>query len=241
MIPVADRHCVPTDFEEEMPVNMMTRCEAQPLSQTEAPALPPAMYAAIRQLGYGLPVPDLVSYYALENDRKLYLDGEVDNGVLSIQRMILRWNMEDAGKPVEERKPIILYIFSPGGDVDAMWSLVDTMAASRTPVWTVNMGVAASAAGIIFLAGHRRLMLRRSRVVIHEGSARMAGDAVKVMDASESYKRLMKQMRDYILERTQIPAAALTRQKCHDWELDAEYCLSHGVCEAVVDSLDQVL
>ncbi|MCQ2454212.1 MAG: ATP-dependent Clp protease proteolytic subunit [Clostridia bacterium] len=207
----------------------------------EAPAIPEAVKMVVRQMDPGLPVPDLVSYYVLENDRKLYLDSEVDNNALILQRMILRWNMEDAGKPQEERKPITLYIFSPGGDVDMMWSLIDTIEASETPVNTVNMGVAASAAGLIFLSGRKRFMLSRSRVIIHEGSARMAGDAVKVMDAGESYKKMLKQMKDYILKRTRISAAVLGKQKCHDWELDAEYCLEHGVCDCVVDKLSEII
>lgn len=207
----------------------------------EAPAIPEAVKMVVRQMDPGLPVPDLVSYYVLENDRKLYLDSEVDNNALILQRMILRWNMEDAGKPQEERKPITLYIFSPGGDVDMMWSLIDTIEASETPVNTVNMGVAASAAGLIFLSGCKRFMLSRSRVIIHEGSARMAGDAVKVMDAGESYKKMLKQMKDYILKRTRISAAVLSKQKCHDWELDAEYCLEHGVCDCVVDKLSEII
>lgn len=207
----------------------------------ETPAIPEAVKMIVRQMDPGLPIPDLVSYYVLENDRKLYLDSDVDNNVLNIQRLILRWNMEDAGKPAEERKPIYLYIFSPGGDVDMMWSLIDTIEASETPVFTVNMGVAASAAGLIFLAGHKRYMLSRSRVVIHEGSARMSGDAVKVMDAGESYKKTLKQMREYILKRTEINASVLNKQKCHDWELDARYCLEHGVCEVIVEKLNDII
>lgn len=194
-----------------MKMNRMTMMEQK------TPEMPEAMKVIVKQANPGLPIPDLVSYYVLENDRKLFLDTEVDSTTLTLQRMILRWNMEDAGKPVEERKPIHLYIMSPGGDTDYMWSLVDAIEASETPVVTVNVGLAASAAGIIFLAGHKRLMTARSRLVIHEGSACMAGDAVKVMDASENYKKLIKQMRDYILSRTNITAAALNRQKCHDW------------------------
>jgi len=216
----------------------MKMSNAQP---TEAPAIPDALKMVLRQMDFGLPIPDLVSYYVLENDRKLYLDSDIDNNVLSLQRMIVRWNMEDAGKPVEERKPINLYIFSPGGDVDMMWSLIDAIEISETPVNTINMGVAASAAGLIFLAGHKRYMLSRSRIVIHEGSARMAGDAVKVMDAGESYKKMLKQMKDYILKRTRLNAAVLNKQKCHDWELDAKYCLEHGVCDAIVERMSEIL
>lgn len=219
----------------------MIEFESSRRPREDAPNLPEKVRTIISRIDPGLPVPDLVSYYVLENERKLYLEGDIDGDALNLQRMILRFNIEDAGKPKEERKPIYIYIHSPGGDVDMMWSLVDAIMLSETPIVTVNMGVAASAGGIIFLAGHRRVMLRRSRLVIHEGSARMAGDAVKVMDASESYKKLMKQLQDYILERTKITPQALAKQKCHDWEIDAKYCLEHGACEAIAETISDII
>ena len=208
----------------------------------EMPAMaPPEVIRIIQKKDPGLPNPDLVSYYSLEKDRKYYMDEEICENAMGLHRMILRWNLEDVGKPVSERKPIRIYIFSPGGDVDYMWSLVDLIQMSETPIITINVGIAASAAGIIFLAGHQRLMLKRSRLLIHEGSARMAGDAVKVMDASENYKNQIKQMKEFILSRTKITAAALGKQRGHDWVLDSKYCLEHGVCDAVVGNVDEIL
>lgn len=122
-----------------------------------------------------------------------------------------------------------------------MWSLIDTIEASVTPVETVNMGMAASAAGLIFLAGRRRLMMPRAKLLIHEGSARMAGDSTKVLDASDSYRKDIKQMREFILSRTSIPAATLSRQKSHDWELDSETCLKMGACDSIVNTLEEVI
>ena len=208
----------------------------------EIPALmPPEVIKIIQMKDPGLPNPDLVSYYTLESDRKYYLDDEVGENAMGLHRMILRWNLEDVGKPASERKPIRIYIFSPGGDVDYMWSLVDLIQMSETPIITINIGIAASAAGIIFLAGHKRLMLKRSRLLIHEGSARMAGDAVKVMDASENYKNQIKQMKEFILSRTKITAASLSKQRGHDWVLDSKYCLEHGICDAVVENMSEIL
>ncbi len=189
----------------------------------------------------GLPDPDRVSYYCLERERVLYLQGEIDDKSLSVQRMILRWNLEDRGVPVEARKPIKLVIYSEGGDADVMWSLVDTIEASETPVHTINVGMAASAAGIIFLAGHKRLMTRRARMLIHEGSTWMHGDAQKVMDATDNYRIMIKVMKEFILARTRISTAALSKQKGHDWVLNAEYCLAHGACEQIVEHLSDAL
>lgn len=188
-----------------------------------------------------LPDPDNLSYYVLEKERKVYLEIGICPEVLAIQRLILRWNMEDKDKPVEERKPIRVYIMSYGGDLDYMWTIVDTILLSKTPVITINMGVAASAASLIFIAGHRRMMLPNSKVIIHEGSAQMAGDAVKVMDATDSYRKELKRMKDFILEHTRIPASTLNRRKNNDWTIDSTYCLANGVCDEVVQSLDDIL
>ena len=210
--------------------------EMPDLSEVRGPVL-----VAVNKRNDPLPDPDMVSYYALESDRKLYLDREIDRDTLALQRMILRFNMEDRGKAPADRKPILLYIFSYGGDVDYMWGLIDAIETSETPVYTVNMGMAASAAGLIFMSGHRRYMLKRASVMIHEGSAHVTGDAIKVMDAGESYKKALAQMKDYILKRTGISPAMLNRKRCHDWELDSDYCLEHGVCDTVVSRLCEIL
>ncbi len=188
-----------------------------------------------------LPNPDNVSYYALEKERKLYLDTAINPEVLSVQRMILRWNIEDRGKSKEERQAIHLYIMSYGGDLDYMWTLVDTIRLSVTPVITINVGVAASAASLVFITGYRRLMFPDAKVIIHEGSAQMAGDAVKVMDATDSYRKELKKMKEFILSHTRIPSAMLMRRKNNDWIIDSTFCLENGVCDEVVQSLEDVI
>ena len=188
-----------------------------------------------------LPNPDQVSYYTLERERKIYLDSGIGPENMPLHRMILRWNMEDAGKPVGERRPIRIYIMSYGGDLDYMWAMVDIISASKTPVYTIDVGVAASAASLIFLSGHRRIMLPNSKVIIHEGSAAVSGDAVKVMDATDSYRKELKRMKDYILSRTHIPQQTLNRRKNNDWTIDAAYCLENGVCDLIAESVEDIL
>ena len=188
-----------------------------------------------------LPDPDLVSYYVLEKKRKLYLDTDVDETMTEIHRMILRWNMEDKGKPAEERDPIWIYIMSDGGNIDHMRMLISAIEASITPVFTVNIGSAHSAASLIFIAGKKRFMAKYASVIIHEGAAQIGGDAIKVQDQADSYKKIIKWMKDYILDHTNIPKAQLMRRHANDWELDADYCLKNGVCDVIIESLDEVI
>ena len=188
-----------------------------------------------------MPAPDEISYYKLEKERKVYLDDVIDGQLMSLHRMILRWNMEDAGKKSEERKPIWIYIMSPGGDIDVMWALLDAIGASVTPVHTVNVGTAASAASLIFMAGHKRFMMPNAKVMIHEGSAQVGGDAVKVIDFSENYKKELKRMKNFILARTEIPAAQLNKKRSNDWEIDAQFCLENKVCDKIIETLEEVI
>lgn len=196
---------------------------------------------AIEMPDAALPDSDNVTYYIFEQDRKIFLDFDVCPETMSIAKMIMRWNLEDAGKPKEERKPITIYIHSYGGDMDLMWLIIDAMTSSETPIITVNLGIAASAAGLIFMAGHKRYMMPRAKVIIHEGSAAINGDAVKVMDESEGYKLSLAQMKEFILSRTRIDKKMLNKKRYNDWSLDSKYCLENGVCEKIIESLTEIL
>lgn len=185
-----------------------------------------------------IPSVDEVNQYRLEKKRVVYLDFDVCPETTAIHRQILLWNMEDKDKPVEERKPIWLYIISWGGDLSYMWMLIDLIRTSKTPVYTVNIGIAASAAALIFLAGHKRYMTENSVLMIHEGSASMDGDAGKILDMTESYKIKLKKMKEFIEKRTSIPHSTVMKKRSHDWELDAKYCLENNACDEIIQDLE---
>ena len=187
------------------------------------------------------PDPDYLAYHQLLKDRIIYLETPVDEPMLRIHKQILMWNAEDKGIPVDQRKPIRIVIMSYGGSVNYMWMTVDAIRGSKTPVYTYNIGAAHSSAGLIFMAGHKRFMTPNATVVIHEGSAGFEGDAGKVLDASESYKKALKKMKDYIVERTEIPPATLNRKKSNDWELNAEDSLKFKVCDRIVESIEEII
>ena len=187
-----------------------------------------------------LPDPDLINFYKLSEKRIIYLDFEIDVNVMSIHRQIMLWNMEDRDLAVEERQPIKLVIYSPGGYLGHMWAIVDVINASKTPVWTVNIGQASSAAFLIFISGAKRLMMRNAVCVVHEGAAEMKGDAVKVMDAASTYKEDLKRMKQYIVEKTSIPMRMLTSRSANDWTITSDKCLELKACDQLIDSLDDL-
>ncbi|MCA9405059.1 MAG: ATP-dependent Clp protease proteolytic subunit [Candidatus Omnitrophica bacterium] len=68
----------------------------------------------------------------------------------------------------ESEEEITMFINSPGGSVMSMFAIIDTMKAVESPVRTVVMGDAASAAAIIAACGDKRYMTENSRFMIHE-------------------------------------------------------------------------
>lgn len=188
-----------------------------------------------------LPDPRLLSYYRNREARTLWLDDEVtEESALGLVRAILEYNREDADIPVEERVPIKLLIFSYGGDALSCLSLIDTIEASKTPVHTVNMGAAMSAALLILLAGHKRYCLPRSTALAHSGSGGTGGTYEQTEAQMKDYQRFVKLMRDYIMERTNIDKKTMDKNKSREWFLYAEDQVKYHVVDEIVSSTDQI-
>lgn len=189
-----------------------------------------------------LPDPELLMYYKNLEKRHLWIDISIDDGILGFTRQIMQWNEDDKGIPVEDRKPIHIYLQNGGGEISYMWLLIDIMEMSKTPIYTAAMNVCASAAALIFMCGKKRFMLKNSTLLIHEGSiATGEQDAQKFFDTSESYKKIIKKMKDFILSKTRIDPKLLNKKRANDWEIDADFCLENGACDVIVSDIDEIL
>lgn len=89
----------------------------------------------------------------LEN-RRLFINDIIDSDVIdTIVYHILRYNREDKDIPVENRKPILLYVNTNGGSVPDGYALIDAVMTSKTPVYTINQGYCYSMGFLIFYFG----------------------------------------------------------------------------------------
>lgn len=200
---------------------------------TDVGALPP-------EANMQIPDPDLLNYYRLAKERVYFIDFEIDGTLMSLIKEIIRINMEDIGKPVEERLPIVFPILSYGGDLDVTYTFIDTCAMSKTPIITVNMGVAMSAGVLLLLAGHKRYTMRHADAMIHSGSGGMEG-TFEQMEASQNfYKQQIAKMREYILGRTKIDPKVFNRKKTKDWYISASEQVELGIVDGIIDNLDEV-
>lgn len=139
-------------------------------------------------------------------DRRLYLNGEIDENVIdNIVYHIMRYNRIDKGVPIKDRKPIILYINSPGGSTVDGYGVIDTILLSETPVYTVNIALCASMGFLIYLAGARRYSMPHSEFLMHDGSTMGYDSTAKMKDRMEFETiQLEKMTKAYIMSRTEI-------------------------------------
>ena len=188
-----------------------------------------------------LPAPELVAHYQDLEERVVWIDYEIDEELLSVSRQIMRWNREDAGIPVEQRKPIKILIFTYGGRLDSTFNFIDICALSKTPIITINAGIAISAGFLILLAGHKRYALSHSKAMAHKGSGGVGGSYDECEAGMEDYKKYVAMMKDYILERSDIPKATFTRKASKDWYMYADEQLQYHIVDKIIDNLDQII
>lgn len=187
-----------------------------------------------------LPSPELLNFYKDVKNRSLWI-GDVDDGLLEYIKLILYWNKEDAGKLREERKPIRIFIHSYGGNADVCFSLISLIKISKTPIYTINMGMAASAGALIFISGHKRFAMDGSAALIHQGSTSVDGTAGQVLAASKAYTDLLKKMQTFILENTKITKAVYNKNKKDDWTILSDKFIEYGIADVIVSDIDEIL
>jgi len=191
---------------------------------------------------YKLPDPDLVSYYENLKNRIIIVDYKIDEMLLNnIGSQILEYNRQDKGIPVDQRKKITILINSEGGVLASMLATIAIIERSKTPVVTVNMNMAYSAAGLLLLAGHERYCMPRSQMLIHSGSGGVVGNYEEVKEGTKSYKKTIDETFAYILERSEIPKTVLSRKSKTDWFLTTEEQIKYGCVTKILEDLDDIL
>ena len=188
-----------------------------------------------------LPAPDLVNYYKDYDNRCISIDFDIDDCLFEVTKQIMEYNRQDRGVPVEQRRPIRVYVMSYGGDLYQAYAFVSAVLASKTPVWTINMGVAMSAGLLILLAGHKRFAMKYSTAMIHSGSGSASGSYEEMEASQKNYRKLVDMMRNYILERTTIDAKIFSKNKMKDWYLTDADQLKYGIVSKIVENLDEII
>ena len=167
--------------------------------------------------------------------RKFFLTTEIGQDTVGdIVRHIMQINKEDKDIPVESRKPILLYIASNGGEVDSGFELIDVILASKTPVYTINMGYQYSMGFLIGLAGHKRYAAKNAKFLMHDGSNMVYGNSSKVQDRVRFDARVEERVRDYVLARSNITPEEYDSKFRVEWYMFADEAKEKGFTDYII-------
>lgn len=135
------------------------------------------------------------------------------------------------------RQPIHMYINSPGGVVSAGLGIYDVMQYIQPPVATWCVGQACSMASLLLAAGAPgwRHSLPNSRVMIHQPSGHVSGQATDIQIQAEEILYLKKRLYGIYEHHTKLPYEKIHSLMERDKFLNAEQAKELGLIDSVVE------
>ena len=169
-------------------------------------------------------------YSRLLKDRIIFLSGEIDDDTANLvvaQMLFLEMENPDAD--------ISLYINSPGGSVTAGMAIYDTMNYIKCNVRTVVIGMAASMAAFLLMAGEKgkRLALPNSEVMIHQPLGGASGQATDVAIRAEWLLKTKEKMTRLMAEMSGQDIEKVKQDVERDYFMSAEEALSYGIIDEI--------
>jgi ATP-dependent Clp protease protease subunit len=162
--------------------------------------------------------------------RTILLSGEIkkDLSERTIRQLLL---LEDQGD-----EPIRIFIDSPGGDADAGFAIFDMIRFVKPPVWTIGMGLVASAAAIIQLASprERRVGLPNSHYLIHQPLSGIRGVATDIEIHARELDKLRAKINRLIADETGAPFDQVEGDTDRDYWMNADEAVKYGLISRVI-------
>jgi ATP-dependent Clp protease protease subunit len=168
--------------------------------------------------------------------RTIILSGEInmDLAEKTIKQLLVLENSGD--------EPVRIFIDSPGGEVDAGYAIFDMIRFIKPSVWTIGMGLVASAAAIIQLASpkERRAGLPNSRYLIHQPLSGMRGVATDIEIHARELDKLREKINRLISGETGVPVGQVEKDTDRDYWMNAEEAVKYGLISRVITRRDEL-
>jgi ATP-dependent Clp protease, protease subunit len=172
-------------------------------------------------------------YSRLLQDRIVFLGTEVNDQVANVlvaQLLFLRMS--------DPKKPIHLYINSPGGSVQAGLAIYDTLQWLPCDVNTYCIGQAASMGALLLAAGTpgKRFSLPNGRVLIHQPLGGVTGTASDIKVQSDEIKRVKQNLAEIIAKHCKHDVEKVIRDSDRDFFLTPQEAKDYGLIDHVIAS-----
>lgn len=169
-------------------------------------------------------------YSRLLKDRIIFIGTEINDQIANtVIAQLLFLRAEDP------KKDISIYINSPGGYITAGLAIFDTMHFMSYEINTYCLGMAASMAALLLMAGTKgkRYALPNSRIMIHQPSGGVMGTSTDIELQAREILELKKMCATIMAERTGQPLAKILEESERDFYMNPEEALKYGIIDKV--------
>lgn len=172
----------------------------------------------------------------LLSDRKLFIEGEITTALAGrFAKAAMLLQNEDAKKPID------IYLNSPGGAVDAGLLIYDTIKGMPERTVLHCMGMAGSVAAIILAGGKKgfRHILPHSRVMIHEPliPGGLGGSATSINRMAESIMEIRRIVVELLAADTGKCEKEIEEAIAFDHFMNAREAVAFGLCDRIETTL----
>lgn len=136
-----------------------------------------------------------------------------------------------------EGPALTVEISSPGGDAFAAVAMYNGLRASGKEITTKVMGVAASAASLIFMAGDKRIMPKNTHLMVHNPSAFGGGTATDHQEMADMLAKVGATIRTTYAARSGMSEEDVATLLSKDTWLTADESLANGLATEVTDEV----
>ena len=183
--------------------------------------------------------PSLVNYYSDLENRVYWLNDEISNYTFDLIQYIVRWNREDKGTPIRQRKPIRIIIDCAGGALSVSETLSNIIKMSKTPVYGIALGFVASGASVIYLSCHKKFALPNSVFVLHKGSCSgVSGTYDEIVSFARDYEKQIEMLMKFYIEHTKYTEEEIEENIQTDWYIRIDEALEKGLVDEVITNID---
>jgi ATP-dependent Clp protease protease subunit len=162
--------------------------------------------------------------------RQILLSGEINKPLaekIIRQLLVLEADSDD---------PIKIFIDSPGGDADAGYAIFDMIRFIKAPVYTIGMGLVASAGAIILLAApkERRFGLPNSHYLIHQPLSGIKGVATEIEIHAAELEKLRVKINELISAETGLAVERVSKDTDRDCWMNAAEAKAYNLISKLI-------
>ncbi len=174
-------------------------------------------------------------YSRLLKEHIIFLGSPIDDTVANLVcAQLLHLESENADRDIS------LYVNSPGGSVNSLFAIYDTMQYIKPDIVTICFGQAASAAAVLLSAGTKgkRLALPHTRVLLHQLYSGAQGQVSDIEIANKEIQRQRKELEAILAKHTGKTAKQIREDSDRDFVMNAEQAKEYGIIDRIISSRD---